>query len=406
MPSLPATEISRVLAANKVTVRKPEQGTAPKLFYVGGHDAAMHPTATPRTPETFMWADVLSPVGDGAPPRAEAATSAAKRAASGAALRTPGPQGVPTPGPIMIGEGRMADHMVQVGYNAQHRIPWHWPVPAYLVTKAVAAGLFMFLSLGYGLGLFGFDALAFLVAGLTVLVFTAVTTGLLVFDLERPERFLRILTRPQWQSWLVRGAFLLLGFSVVAGLWWLLEAGAYGGLWSTAAAGAVRPFLLWIGLPLAVGAAIYTAFLFGQAEGRDLWQSSLLPVHLLVQAFMAGAAALLVLAAFLHVPADLVRVARLTFGTAMGLDLLVTFLGEFGMSHASEAAAQAAHAIRHGRYRHHFWVWSFLTGHLIPLALLFVAEPLTAALAGVLSLVGLYYYEYAFVMAPQEVANS
>jgi hypothetical protein len=36
-------------------VRKPEQGTAPKLFYIEGNDVVMHPTATERTPESFMW---------------------------------------------------------------------------------------------------------------------------------------------------------------------------------------------------------------------------------------------------------------------------------------------------------------------------------------------------------------
>ena len=46
----------------------------------------------------------------------------------------------------------------------------------------------------------------------------------------------------------------------------------------------IRLLLLWLGIILAVGVAIYTAFLFGQAEGRDLWQSPLLPFHLLVQA--------------------------------------------------------------------------------------------------------------------------
>jgi hypothetical protein len=43
----------------------------------------------------------------------------------------------------------MAEQMVQVSYNAQHKIPWHWPVPAYLVTKGIGAGLFMLLSLGH-----------------------------------------------------------------------------------------------------------------------------------------------------------------------------------------------------------------------------------------------------------------
>ena len=36
----------------------------------------------------------------------------------------------------------------------------------------------------------------------------------------------------------------------------------------------------------------YTAFLFGQAEGRDLWQSPLLFWHLLPQAVLVGAGAL------------------------------------------------------------------------------------------------------------------
>lgn len=44
-------------------------------------------------------------------------------------------QGLPWAGPIHLG-GTMAEQMVQVAYNAQHRIPWHWPVPAYLVTKS------------------------------------------------------------------------------------------------------------------------------------------------------------------------------------------------------------------------------------------------------------------------------
>ncbi len=404
----PASEISRMLAENKVTVRKPEQGTAPKLFYANGNDTTLHPTAVPRTPATFAWADVLPlhESGDGHAAPEIPLPVVSKQAASGAAIRTPQAQGTPTGGPILIGDGRMAEQMVQVAYNAQHKIPWHWPVPAYLVTKSIGAGLFMLLSLGHGLGLFPFDGPAFIVGGLLSLLFMGITTALLVYDLERPERFLRILTRPQWKSWLVRGAFILVGFSTLAGLWWLIETGAYLGWWSSSLAEAVRPFLLWIGLPLAVGSAVYTAFLFGQAEGRDLWQSTLLPLHLLVQAVMAGAAALLVMDVFMAIPDVLARTAFIAFAAGLIIDLLVTFLGEFGMPHASETAAQAAHAIRHGAYKNHFWLWSVAVGHVIPLALLLAGHPLASALAGVLTLVGLYFYEYAFVMAPQEVPNS
>ena len=60
--------------------------------------------------------------------------------------------------------------------------------------------------------------------------------------------------------------------------------------------------------PLALGAAIYTAFLFAQAEGRDLWQSSLLPFHLMAQAFVAGAGALLPLGLLLPAPPGLAAI--------------------------------------------------------------------------------------------------
>lgn len=409
----PDSEISQLLAQHQVTVRKPEQGTAPKVFYVNGTDAALHPTATDRTPRSFAWADVLPLHKDGggdghhdsAGKVSPVEVPSRRNSASGAELRSPQIQGVPETGPIMIGDGRMAGQMVQVFYNAQHKIPWHWPVPAYLVTKGIGTGLFLLLSLGYGLHLIPFDALTFVVGGFLSLLFIAITTGLLVYDLERPERFLRIILRPQWKSWLVRGAYLMLGFSLVAGLWWLFETGAYLGWWSESVADTVRPVALWLGIPLATGVAVYTAFLFAQAEGRDAWQSALLPVHLLVQAFMAGAAVLHVAAFFISMPEPIGHAVRVGLVTTLVLDLLV-LTAEFGVPHASEVAARTVHLISRGRYRRYF-VWGTITvGHVVPLALLVVNIPLFTVLSGLLVIAGLYYYEYAFVTAPQEIPNS
>src|SRR5690606_25147818 len=102
---------------------------------------------------------------------------------------------------------------------------------------------------------------------------------------------------------------------------------------------ALRTIFLWVGLPLAAGVAIYTAFLFAQAEGRDLWQSPLLPFHLLVQAFLVGAGAMLVVDLFLTFPAGWTPFLRLTFIIALLVDLFVTLVGEFAIPHASEVAA-------------------------------------------------------------------
>lgn len=419
----PSSEISRVLAHNKVSVRKPEQGTAPKVFYIDGADVTLHPTAVERTPESFMWADVIplhsigvmgsnghnghnGHTGNGHhQAEALAVSAAAGVAKSGAPLRAPQPQGTPWNGPIQVG-GKMAEHMVQVAYNAQHKIPWHWPVPAYLVTKGLGTGLFIVLSLGLGLGLFAFDQTTFLVGGFLSLLFIAATTVLLIADLERPDRFFYMLIHPQWRSWLTRGAFLLISFSILAGLWWLLEAGAAFDLLPGTLAEAVRPFALWIGFPLAVGVAIYTAFLFGQAEGRDLWQSGLLPTHLLIQSTMLGGGALVAMDLFITMPPALSQVAVVAFVSGLILDLFVTLFGEFGMPHASEVAARAAHDISHGAYRNHFWWGSIGLGHVIPAALLLAGMPALAALAGICAALGMYFFEYAFVMAPQDVPNS
>jgi formate-dependent nitrite reductase membrane component NrfD/ferredoxin len=404
----PASEISNLLAKNKVTVRKPEQGTAPKLFYINGNDVTLHPSAVTNEPVTYAWADSIErgaagaagiadrSAGDGAP----SPSPTRRTSASGAALRVGQAQGLPTAGPITMGRGRHAEQMVQVVYSTQHKMPWHWPVPAYLVTKAIGAGIAMWIALAYLLDLFSMSSSQYALTLFVSLAFTALTTALLVFDLERPERFLRILTRPQWRSWLARGAYLLIGFSVVSGVWWLLE------VLGMAATGSTRTMLAIVTVPLALGAAVYTAFLFGQAEGRDLWQSSLLPVHLIVQSFMAGSGALLILAAIANLPGDAIAVTRLLFVGSIIVDLVVTLFGEFGMPHASEAAAQAAHDIRAGRYRQHFWLGSVLLGHVGPLALLLAGISAADVAASAAVIVGLYLYEYAFVMAPQHVPNS
>jgi len=406
----PTTEIARELARNKVTVRKPEQGTAPKLFYIGGEDVAMHPTAVERNPETFAWADVLSPhSGDGGGSRnsglqngSSSTTTSKKTSASGATLRQSGPQGDPAGGPIQIGEGRMAEQMTQVVWNAQHKIPWHWPVPAYLVTKGIAAGLFMILAIGFLFGGVPVESYSFQASAFVSLFFLIVTTGLLVMDLERPERFLWIVLRPQWKSWLVRGAFLLIGFSGLVTLWYAGELAVWMNWMAPEDFETWRPVLMWAGMPLAIGTAIYTAFLFGQAEGRDLWQSPLLPIHLIVQSFMAGSAMLLIMGSLFELGSELSSLARTVFLASVALDLAVTLLGEFGMPHASEAAAKAAHMITKGRYAKSFWIGSVLIGHLIPLAYWTAADWVPA----VLVLVGLYLYERVFVNAPQEIPNS
>jgi len=370
----PNSEIARTIATQRVRARKPEQGTLPKLFYIDAEEISIVPALATQG-NGMLWAE-WPDHGQG-----------------------------DWRGPIHIGDGTqsMASALVNSAaapretYNVPHRIPWHWQVPAYLVAKSIGAGAFIVAAVGIALGLLPAIPLFTTIAAFLSLLFIGINTGLLVWDLDRPDRFWTILIRPQWKSWLARGAFILIGFSLIAGLYFLDQ------LLNLQ----ISNLLLWPGVVLAILSAIYTAFLFAQAEGRDLWQSTLLPWHLFVQAIMAGSATLLIAGMFVDQAPESTHALSVVFGVSVLVNLLITLGGEFGVPHASQVAAMAAHLITHGKYRRHYW-FSLLVGLLAPLALIVLAggSLVLLAVAGALSVLGLFAYEWAFVMAPQQVPNN
>ena len=397
----PASEISRKLSTAQSTVRKPEQGTGPKLFYINGNDWSLHPTASPAS-DSYMWADKVTEQNTSTYelPVFLASTKTSK---SGTPLRPHQEQGRPLNGPIQIG-GRVAEQMVQTAYNAQHKIQWHWELPAYLVTKNIAGGLFMLLSLGSIFNLFPFNVTTFLAAGFTAMVFMLITVILLIKDLSQPKRFLNILLRPQWKSWVARGAFILIGFTAVAGLWWLIEGATHLNWFSSDVASSLRPIMAWITLPLALFAVIYTAFLLGQAEGRDMWQSNLLPFQLFAQSMMVASGMFLILNVFVSFSQDLHSLLVTLFPASIAINLLLTFAVKFN-SFASEVAMLGHREMTNGRYRNYYWYGGVGLGHILPFALFLIA-PLSIPVAALAAMVGLFFYEYAFVMAPQHIPNS
>jgi formate-dependent nitrite reductase membrane component NrfD len=152
-------------------------------------------------------------------------------------------------------------------------------------------------------------------------------------------------------------------------------------------------------------AAVYTAFLFGQCEGRDLWQTPLLPVHLIVQALLCGAAVLALLPAFAGGSQATLSVAR----AALALNLVV-HLGivgaEFLMPHSTDNAAYAARLITDGPFGAYFWLGTISLGGIMPLGLLVLSSTWSVILSALLSLAGVLVFEWCFVMAGQSVPNS
>ena len=93
--------------------------------------------------------------------------------------------------------------------------------------------------------------------------------------------------------------------------------------------GLVETVLGWLTFAVAIVVAIYTAFLFAQAKGRDFWQSPTLGLHMLVHSVMAGAAVMAVLGLMGQVDISFVTY---TLTGAIILNLLI-MLFELTMAH-------------------------------------------------------------------------
>jgi formate-dependent nitrite reductase membrane component NrfD len=173
---------------------------------------------------------------------------------------------------------------------------------------------------------------------------------------------------------------------------------------SSDVASSLRPIMAWITLPLALFSVIYTAFLLGQAEGRDMWQTPLLPFQLLSQSAMVASGMFIALSLFVQFSNDLFGFLSSTFLASLVINLIITLVGKFSMPHASEVALLASREMSHGKFRNHFWWGGIALGHAVPLA--FFVVPSVLPLAVLAAVIGLFFYEYAFVMAPQHIPNS
>jgi Fe-S-cluster-containing dehydrogenase component/formate-dependent nitrite reductase membrane component NrfD len=357
--------ISQFLSQHDVDVRAPEQGTGPNTYYVGASPLTLEPLAAP-VKDTYIWAQ---------PDALRLAT----------ASDLPGDPAT----------------QARTTLNTAHPRVWGWKVSTYLWTKSVGAGA---AAVGAALLLTSraTGALVDLWAPGIGLAGIVVTALLLIADLKRPERFLYLLTKPHWTSWLVRGGVALAAFAAVTGLWLL------AGLLDVHA---LETVCAWLAFPAAVAAAGYTAFLFGQCEGRDLWQSPWLFWHLLAQALMAGAAALALAYAVTSIGHPQPDALRLIGWCLMAGALLHAAVAVVDVTrrHPTANAATAARMITHGRYASAFW-WGSVAVAVVTalLALWFAlaAVVAVAVVAGVIAQVSLLVFEVVFVRAGQDVPLS
>ena len=351
----PTSKVAQIIERQPVQVRRPEKETRPGVFYQGAHAATLDPLAA-RRPDggLFAWAT----------------------------------QGAPDPQLVVSGHPGHANSSAaaQLSYDIPHHAPWGWRVSLYTWTKSIAAGA---LALPAALAFLGFlgwgNAVVRWAAPVITLVFLAFTGVLLIADLKHPMRFYLIFTRHHWQSWLVRGSFIIGGYGAVTAAYFLA---------ALADSTLARQVLAGVGIPLALASAVYTGYLFAQAKGRDLWQSPQLHAHLAVQAALAGAAVTLPLAAWLA-PGRAVTATEITLAVAAAIHVLQV-ASEDTLPHVTAHAHLANHEMTRGRFARFFWPGLILVA-------ITVAAPWIGVAATPLALLGLLAHEHAYVQAGQSV---
>lgn len=221
------------------TTRKPERKTGPRTYYLGASEASLDPLAVDGA-RTLSHAEVPDPL----------------------------------PGP-----GTLAARAVYDTPKAQH---WGAKIAGYMAAKAVAAGALILSALVPWIA-----DVPSVAMGWVSLIATVITVLLLITDLHKPMRFFYLFTMPNTESWLVKGGWVLTAHGALS-LFYALGFGTQSGLLGgvgTAAAPAVGV----VSILVALLTAVYTAFLFWQARGRELWaEDRWLPLVLAAQAAAAA----------------------------------------------------------------------------------------------------------------------
>lgn len=351
----PTSRVAQIAQRSAVQVRRPEKETGPGVFYLGAHEATLDPLGATR-PDGGLYA--WSTQGP------------------------PGAQLVPSGHPD---RGRSSAAAL-LSYDVPHIAPWGWRVSLYTWTKSVASGVFM-LAVVFGFtGVLSWsDDVARWAAPLLALGFLGTTGMLLIWDLKHPFRFYLIFTKHHWESWLVRGSFIIGAYGVAATAY-LIAALAASRIGEQVIGG--------VGAVLALGTACYTAYLFAQAKARDLWQSPLLPAHLAVQATLAGAATLLPFAVAFS-PHRGVHAIEIVLAVTAAAHLFLVWT-ETTLPHVTAHAHLATREMVKGRFAPYFWVG-------VVAVLVALATPWIGFIAVPFALIGLLAHEHAYVQAGQSV---
>jgi formate-dependent nitrite reductase membrane component NrfD len=281
---------------------------------------------------------------------------------------------------------------------------WNWTVAVYLFVAGVSAGAFAISALAYFLGKEKYQDITRI--GAYIAPFPLILGILfLIYDLERPHLFWKLMATLQTHSVMSLGAWLLVIFSVLSSVYfylWLpdrfdvvewirkslpnsdeselvrwLKTNALLNQLHRKNLNGLRGWIAMVGIPVSLSVGIYTGVLLGALSARPFWNNPMLPMLFLVSALKTGTASICMTACFFkgfgkinepQIETNKFVIHSIDF-FLMILSIIAFFLFVFGLYTSSRSSIEAASLIMGGEFTFLFWGMAVVVGVLFPLAL-------------------------------------
>jgi len=283
-------------------------------------------------------------------------------------------------------------------------IYWNWAVAVYLFVAGVSAGAFGISAFAYFFGEEKYEKITRI--GAYIAPFPLLFGILcLIYDLERPALFWKLLLTIQPNSVMSLGSWLLLIFSAMTFLHfylWLPDRYDIVHLLNRLPRKWDRiPPVRWLkssrflkrfrqenltrnrglvagwGIPVSMTVGIYTGVLLGALNARPFWNNPMLPFLFLLSAMKTGTAAICFIGCVLAGPGKVSKeemetnkfmIHTIDF-TLMVFSIIAVFLFVMGLYVSPRSSVEAAHLIMGGVFTVPFWVIAVGLGILVPMAL-------------------------------------
>ncbi|HHH19541.1 MAG TPA: polysulfide reductase [Campylobacterales bacterium] len=231
-----------------------------------------------------------------------------------------------------------------------------------------------------------------------------------LLDLHQPLRMINIFIHPHWTSAITVGAWMATLFTGLITVMALIgffdqysdfrrhcsvaqKVRGISGFYEK-----VFPFVVVLAIPV----TLYTAVIMAESSARELWQAPTELVQMLMAAFMAGSAILILIADKWSVEAK--KDLALVLALAVFFSFLM-YMGEYFFSFkSSEAEVTLTYVHSGGEYNVQFWfamLLGFIAPFFIAMGSLREYNPILMKFAAVISLIGLYLAKDVWLKIPQ-----